>query len=103
MPMAAKAAQYAAIVIDAKTGEVLHAVEPDAQSYPASLTKMMTLYLLFEALERGKVQLDDPMPVSAHAAEQAPSKLGLVEGSSLTVEEGISALVFRKYLKNLKL
>ena len=93
MPMAAKAAQYAAIVIDAKTGEVLNAVEPDAQSYPASLTKMMTLYLLFEALESGRVHLDDPMPVSAHAAEQAPSKLGLVEGTTITVEEGIGALV----------
>lgn len=93
MPMAAKAAQYAAIVIDAQTGEVLNAVEPDAQSYPASLTKMMTLYLLFDALKSGKVHLDDPMPVSAHAAEQAPSKLGLVEGMSLTVEEGIGALV----------
>ncbi|HEY5606759.1 MAG TPA: D-alanyl-D-alanine carboxypeptidase family protein [Alphaproteobacteria bacterium] len=89
----ARAAQYAAIVIDAKTGEVLHAIEPDAQSYPASLTKMMTLYLLFEALNSGKVKFDEMMPVSAHAASQSPSKLGLAEGTYLTVEEGIGALV----------
>jgi D-alanyl-D-alanine carboxypeptidase len=90
---AARAAQYAAIVIDAKTGEVLHAVEPDTQSYPASLTKMMTLYLLFEAVDSGKVKLDQMMPVSAHAASQSPTKLGLAEGTYLTVEEGIGALV----------
>jgi D-alanyl-D-alanine carboxypeptidase len=90
---AARAAQYAAIVIDAQTGEVLHAVEPDAQSAPASLTKMMTLYLLFEALETGKVKLDQMMPVSAHAASQSPTKLGLPEGTYLSVEEGIGALV----------
>jgi D-alanyl-D-alanine carboxypeptidase len=89
----ARAAQYAAIVIDAQTGEVLHAVEPDTQSYPASLTKMMTLYLLFEAVDSGKVKLDQMMPVSAHAASQSPTKLGLPEGTYLTVEEGIGALV----------
>lgn len=89
----AKAAQYASIVIDAKTGEVLHAVEPDTQAYPASLTKMMTLYLLFEAIDTGKAKLDDLMPVSEHAASQPPSKLGLVEGTYLSVEDGIGALV----------
>ncbi|KMO18577.1 D-alanyl-D-alanine carboxypeptidase [Methylobacterium platani] len=84
---------YAAMVVDAKTGRVMHAVNEDALRHPASITKVMTLYLLFEQLERGKMDLDSPLQISANAARQAPSKLGLRPGSTITVEEGIKALV----------
>jgi D-alanyl-D-alanine carboxypeptidase len=84
---------YAAIVVDVNSGKVLHATNPDAIRHPASLTKIMTLYLLFEQLEAGKVRLDTPLPVSAHAASQAPSKLGLRPGQSISVEDAIKALV----------
>lgn len=84
---------YAAIVVDVNSGKVLHATNPDATRHPASLTKIMTLYLLFEQLEAGRVRLDTPLPVSAHAASQAPSKLGLRPGQSIIVEDAIKALV----------
>ena len=84
---------YAAIVVDANSGEVLHAANADALRHPASLTKMMTLYLLFEQLEAGKVKLDSEMEVSAYAASQAPSKLGLRPGATIEVEDAIKALV----------
>lgn len=86
-------AKYADMVVDADTGEVLHANNVDAPSYPASLTKMMTLYLLFDDLESGKVQLSDQMRVSPHAAAQAPSKLDLRPGQTLSVENGLLGLV----------
>src|SRR3954464_449562 len=73
----------AAIVVDGATGKVLYARNPDAIRYPASLTKMMTLYLLFESLDRGKISLDTPMIVSTHAAEQQPSKLYAPLGSTI--------------------
>lgn len=85
--------QYAAIVVDANTGDILHAANPDSLRHPASLTKIMTLYLLFERLEAGKVKLDTPFEVSAHAAAQAPSKLGLRPGSTISAEDAIKALV----------
>ncbi len=84
---------YTAIVIDATTGQVLSEVNADTPSYPASLTKMMTLYMLFEALERGDVSLESPMPVSQRAASAAPSKLGLRPKSKITVEQAIGALI----------
>ena len=71
---------YAAIVVDANNGAVLHAAAPDAPRHPASLTKIMTLYLLFERLEAGKIALDTPMEVSEDASSQAPTKLGLRAG-----------------------
>ena len=86
-------AKYAAIVIDAETGAVLHETNADTKNFPASLTKMMTLYMLFEALERGDVSLTDKLSVSARAAKQQPSKLGLKSGSTITVESAIRALV----------
>ncbi len=86
-------ARYAAIVLDADTGQVLHAANPDTRNYPASLTKMMTLYLVFEALKSGKLRLDQPLPVSARAAGMAPSKLGVKRGETITVEAAILALV----------
>ena len=84
---------YSSIVVDAETGRVLHEVNADVVSYPASLTKMMTLYLLFDALERGEVRMTTPMPVSAHAVAQAPSKLNLVRGRAITVDQAIDAIV----------
>jgi len=84
---------YAAIVVDANNGEVLHASNPDARRHPASLTKIMTLYLLFEQIEAGRFKLDTPLTVSAHAASQAPSKLGLRPGQTIEVEDAILALV----------
>ncbi len=84
---------YAAMVVDAKTGRVMHAVNEDALRHPASITKVMTLYLLFEQLERGKMDLDTPLTVSANASRMPPSKLGVRAGSTVTVEEAIKALV----------
>ena len=89
------AAPYADIVVDANSGTVLHATNPDASRHPASLTKIMTLYLLFEQLEAGKLKLDSALKVSAEAAEQSPTKLGLKPGSTLAVEEAIKGMVTR--------
>jgi D-alanyl-D-alanine carboxypeptidase len=84
---------YAAIVVDANSGNVLHNTSADSLRHPASLTKIMTLYLLFEQLEAGKLRLDSRLEVSEHAAQQAPSKLGLRPGQTLSVEDAIRALV----------
>ena len=81
--------KYAAIVVDAKTGEVLYAKRADAPRYPASITKVMTLYLAFEALASGKIQLDDPVVFSPRAAAQAPTKLGVRAGDWVEVLEGL--------------
>jgi len=89
---AALAKKSAAIVIDTDTGTILHQDNPDERSYPASLTKMMTLYLTFEALRDGRLRLDRELPVSAHAANQAPSKLGVQPGDTLRVEDAILGL-----------
>src|SRR5215470_18001489 len=89
------AAPYADIVVDANSGAVLHATNPDARRHPASLTKIMTLYLLFEQLEAGKLKLDTPLKVSAEAAGQTPTKLGLKPGSTLAVEDAIKGMVTR--------
>ncbi len=90
---AAASSKYAAVVIDANTGKTLFGANADAPRYPASLTKMMTLYLLFEGLKTGKFSKNTRIPVSQHAASQAPSKLGLKKGQSITVETAILALV----------
>ena len=84
---------YAAIVIDANSGNVLHAAMADELRHPASLTKIMTLYLLFERLDAGKLRLDSPLPVSEHASAQAPTKLGLKPGQTIEVEDAIRGLV----------
>lgn len=86
-------ANYASIIIDAATGRVLQETNADVTRYPASLTKMMTLYLLFEAIEKGVVTLDERLPISDHAASQPPSKLGLRPGQGISVENAILALV----------
>ena len=89
------AAPYADIVVDANSGTVLHSTNPDAQRHPASLTKIMTLYLLFEQLEAGKLKLDSQLQVSKEAAGQMPTKLGLKPGSTLAVEDAIKGMVTR--------
>src|SRR3954469_10865541 len=85
--------KFASIIVDGNSGSVLQATSPDGIRHPASLTKIMTLYLLFERLESGRAKLDDEMPVSQHAASQAPSKLGLRPGQTIAVEDAIKALV----------
>jgi D-alanyl-D-alanine carboxypeptidase len=85
----------ASIVVDGNTGAVLEQSNPDASRHPASLTKVMTLYLLFERLDAGKLRLDTPLTVSAHAAEQAPTKLGLKPGETISVEDAIKGIVTR--------
>lgn len=84
---------YSSIVVDANSGAVMQSSSPDSPRHPASLTKIMTLYLLFERLEQGKIKLTTELPVSAHAAAQAPSKLGLKPGDTIRVETAIRAIV----------
>lgn len=79
----ATAAPYAAMVMDARTGEVLHSRNADTQLHPASLTKMMTLYVAFQAIERGEITLDTPVRISSNAASEPPSKLGLRSGQTI--------------------
>lgn len=85
--------RYAALVVNASTGEVLYSRKADQRRHPASLTKMMTLFMLFEALDRGDVKLSDQLAVSRHAYGQAPSKLGLKPGDKISVEDAILGLV----------
>ncbi|MFC3711515.1 D-alanyl-D-alanine carboxypeptidase family protein [Sphingoaurantiacus capsulatus] len=87
--------KYAAILVDAKTGEVLYSRRPDAARHPASITKVMTLYLTFEALEQGELTLRDKITFSARAAGQAPSKLPTRKGDTITVEQAIRALTVK--------
>jgi D-alanyl-D-alanine carboxypeptidase len=94
-PTSETSPRYADIVIDANTGTVLHASNADSLRHPASLTKIMTLYMLFERLEAGKLKLDSELDVSAHAAAQSPTKLGLRAGDTITVEHAIKGIVTR--------
>jgi D-alanyl-D-alanine carboxypeptidase/D-alanyl-D-alanine carboxypeptidase (penicillin-binding protein 5/6) len=86
-------AGYAALVVDGTTGEVLNAVNADEVNHPASLTKMMTLYMTFQALQNGSLKLDQALPVSASAAAKAPTKLGLRAGQTITVRDCILGMV----------
>ena len=86
-------AKYASYVIDAETGAVLHQTNAETRNYPASLTKMMTLYMVFDALEKGSIRLDQTLNISARAARQPSSKLGLSKGDTLTYEQAILAIV----------
>jgi len=88
-------ARAAAIVVDGNSGKVLYGQNENALRHPASITKVMTLYLLFEQLEKGHLRLDSEIPVSRHAAAQPPTKLGLRPGSSIKVEDAIKAIVTR--------
>ena len=87
--------QFSSIIVDGNSGATLTASSPDASRHPASLTKIMTLYLLFERLDAGKINLDTEMAVSEHASEQAPTKLGLRPGQTIRVEDAIKGLVTR--------
>jgi D-alanyl-D-alanine carboxypeptidase len=95
-PSAADAApRRAEIVIDGRTGEVLHARDADARVHPASLTKMMTLYLVFEAIERGRLSLDQQVRISPHAARQAPTKVGFKPGQRVRIRELVRTAALR--------
>jgi D-alanyl-D-alanine carboxypeptidase len=95
LPAAAQigSARYASIVVDAHTGSVLSSVNADEPRYPASLTKLMTLYMTFEALRDRRISLQQLVPVSADAASMAPTKLGLTPGTRITVEQAILGLI----------
>ena len=86
---------FAALVVDANSGRTLYAADENELRHPASLTKVMTLYLLFEQLEKGRLTLESPITMSAHAAAQAPSKLGLEPGEAISVDNAIKAVVTR--------
>ena len=86
-------ARYASMVMDAASGQILSAASADEPRYPASLTKMMTIYMLFEAMRDRRVSLDQIVPVSQHAASMSPSKLGLLPGTTITVEQALLGLV----------
>lgn len=92
-PAAQAPTRYAAIIIDDTTGRVLHQVNADDRRYPASLTKMMTIYMAFEAIEKKRLAFNTPLKISAHAANQAPSRIGLAPGDNFTVRQAILALV----------
>ena len=84
---------FAAIVVDDNTGQAIYEFNADEPRHPASVTKVMTLYLMFEQIEAGKFKLETPLQVSAHAAGQAPVKLGLKPGQTITVDDAIRAIV----------
>ncbi|WP_425358795.1 D-alanyl-D-alanine carboxypeptidase family protein [Aquibium carbonis] len=87
--------KYAAIVVDANTGRVLYADQADSRRYPASLTKMMTVYMLFEAMQQGRIGASTDIPISAYAASRPPTKLHLKPGETIDVDTAIRALVTR--------
>ncbi len=89
----AAAAKHASIVIDANSGRTLHQSAADAPRYPASLTKMMTIYMAFEAMRGGKLKFSTPITMSASAASRPPSKLGLKPGSTISVRDALNALI----------
>lgn len=89
------AAPYAALVMDARTGEVLYEKNADARLHPASLTKMMTLYIAFEAIERGEIGLDSMVTISKHAASEPPSRLGLKPGQRVQLRYLIRAAAIK--------
>ena len=91
LPLGLLAAPYADFVIDARTGEVLHQTNADTRLHPASLTKMMTLYICFEAIEHGEISLDTMVTVSKFAASQPPSRLGLRAGQKIALRYLIRA------------
>ncbi|WP_420409289.1 D-alanyl-D-alanine carboxypeptidase family protein [Hoeflea sp.] len=93
--VAPTSSKYAAIVVDAKSGEMLYGANVNEQRYPASLTKMMTVYMLFEALDQGRISRDTEIPISRYAARRPPSKLGLKAGQSITVDTAIRVLVVK--------
>ncbi len=88
-------ASTSSIIIDADSGKVLSSSAADTLRYPASLTKVMTLYITFDALEKGLIRMDDMLPVSRNAANRSPSKLGLRPGEKISVRDAIMALIIK--------
>ena len=86
---------FSAIVVDANSGKTLYSADENGLRHPASITKVMTLYLLFEQLDSGAMTLRTQIPISEHAASQEPSKLGLAPGDSISVDDAIKAVVTR--------
>jgi D-alanyl-D-alanine carboxypeptidase len=95
MPALVLAAPFAAYVMDARTGQVLYETNSDARLHPASLTKMMTLYIAFQAIERGEITLDTKVKITSNAANQAPSRLGLKPGQSIALRYLIRAAAIK--------
>src|SRR5271165_3837614 len=93
VPVASPA--FSAIVVDANSGRTLYSADENGLRHPASITKVMTLYLLFEELDKGAMTLRTQIPISEHAAAQEPSKLGLAPGATISVEDAIKAVVTR--------
>ena len=91
----AQAQQYAALVMDARTGKVIQAVNADTRVHPASLTKMMTLYIVFDQVRRGRLSLDQKITVSANAAAEPPSRLGLKAGQKIELRYLIRAAAIK--------
>ncbi|MEO0545187.1 MAG: D-alanyl-D-alanine carboxypeptidase family protein [Pseudomonadota bacterium] len=87
--------KYAAIVVDSRSGKVLHSVAANEARYPASLTKMMTVYMMFDAIKAGNMSLDTPIPISAYAAGRPASKLYMKAGTTITADKAIRALVVK--------
>ncbi len=85
--------RYSSIVIEASSGHVLSAVNADEPRYPASLVKVMTIYMVFEALRDRRITLDQNVPVSSHAASMSPTKLGLMPSTRITVEQAVLGLI----------
>jgi D-alanyl-D-alanine carboxypeptidase len=94
-PIAPTTEKYAAIVVDAKSGKMLYGANSNELRYPASLTKMMTLYMVFEAMDQGRINRTDLIPISRNAAARPPSKLGLKAGQSIPVDTAIRVLVVK--------
>ncbi|PTW61487.1 D-alanyl-D-alanine carboxypeptidase [Breoghania corrubedonensis] len=92
-PPASANSKYSGIVVDAKTGKVLYSNHANSRRYPASLTKIMTLYILFEELEAGRMSLNTPLKASRHSSGMPPSKVGLRPGETIKVRDAIGALV----------
>ena len=86
---------FSALVVDANSGRTLYSADENGLRHPASITKVMTLYLLFEQLDSGAMTLRTQIPISEHAAAQEPSKLGLAPGDSISVDDAIKAVVTR--------
>ena len=93
IPMFTNEYRYASVVVDAESGLVLAASNADQILHPASLTKIMTMYMTFEALKKGKIKLTQVLPVSAHAASMTPTELGLKAGDKITTEQAMLGLV----------
>jgi D-alanyl-D-alanine carboxypeptidase len=94
-PRPIQSEKYAAIVVDATSGAVLYQYAAEQPRYPASLTKLMTVYMLFEALDQGRIQKATPIPVSDAARKQPPTKIGFRAGETIDVDSAIRALVIR--------